>query len=50
MFMMKKLDNYEFIYPMWEDTNNQPGDAGLLKCHPLLTMYEINYFILLQKM
>lgn len=31
MFMMKKLDNYEFIYPMWEDTNNQPGGCWSFK-------------------
>jgi hypothetical protein len=31
MFMMKKLDNYEFIYPMWEDKNNQPGGCWSFK-------------------
>ena len=31
MFMMKKLDNYEYIYPMWEDTNNQPGGCWSFK-------------------
>ena len=31
MFMMKKLDNYEYIYPMWEDKNNQPGGCWSFK-------------------
>jgi hypothetical protein len=31
MFMMKKMDNYEFIYPMWEDKNNQPGGCWSFK-------------------
>ena len=31
MFLMKKLDNYEFIYPMWEDKNNQPGGCWSFK-------------------
>jgi hypothetical protein len=31
MFMMKKLDNYEYIYPMWEDTNNKPGGCWSFK-------------------
>ena len=28
---MKKMDNYEFIYPMWEDKNNQPGGCWSFK-------------------
>ena len=32
MFMMKKLDNFdEYIYPMWEDKNNQPGGCWSFK-------------------
>ena len=30
--MMKKLDNFdEYIYPMWEDKNNQPGGCWSFK-------------------
>ena len=28
---MKKMDNYEVIYPMWEDKNNQPGGCWSFK-------------------
>lgn len=32
MFLMKKLDEYdEYIYPMWEDKNNQPGGCWSFK-------------------
>jgi hypothetical protein len=32
MFMMKKLDNFdEYVYPMWEDKNNQPGGCWSFK-------------------
>ena len=50
MMLMMQLDNYEFIYPMWEDTNNQPGGCWSLKRHPLIQTMYFNYVFILQKM
>jgi len=30
-FIMRKIDDYEYIYPMWEDKNNQPGGCWSFK-------------------
>ena len=30
-FIMRKIDEYEYIYPMWEDKNNKPGGCWSFK-------------------
>ena len=30
-FIMRKKDEYEYIYPMWEDKNNKPGGCWSFK-------------------
>ena len=30
-FLMRKKDEYEYIYPMWEDKNNKPGGCWSFK-------------------
>ena len=32
-FIMRKIDEYEYVYPMWEDKNNKPGGCWSFKVY-----------------